>query len=140
VLLEQQLPVLTHIAPNRYLEKVLPKEFGVQLKPWFICTPTFWLGERQSSTDTRRSLDALSQADVEASGNSSSDDDAAIEPVSAGLKSLISLRGLRKTFSTPAGTKVAVHSLSLDCFENQITALLGHNGAGERLGDLSVHS
>jgi hypothetical protein len=113
---------------------VLPKEFGVQLKPWFICTPTFWLGERQSSTDT------LSQMDVEASGNSSSDDDAAIEPVSAGLKSLISLRRLRKTFSTPAGTKVAVHSLSLDCFENQITALLGHNGAGERLGDLFVHS
>lgn len=137
MLLEQQLPVLTHIAPNRYLEKVLPKEFGVQLKPWFICTPTFWLGERQSSTDTRRSLDALSQADVE---DDDSDDDAAIEPVSAGLKSLISLRGLRKTFSTPAGTKVAVHSLSLDCFENQITALLGHNGAGERLGDLSVHS
>jgi ABC-type transport system involved in cytochrome bd biosynthesis fused ATPase/permease subunit len=116
---------------------VLPKEFGVQLKPWFICTPTFWLGERQSSTDTRRSLDALSQADVE---DDDSDDDAAIEPVSAGLKSLISLRGLRKTFSTPAGTKVAVHSLSLDCFENQITALLGHNGAGERLGDLLVHS
>lgn len=115
-----------------YLEKVLPKEYGVRLKPWFICTPTFWLGQRQQSTNTSRSLDTrpLSQSDVEALGNISSDD-AAIEPVSAGLKSLISLRGLRKTFPTPAGTKVAVHSLNLECFENQITALLGHNGAGK---------
>ncbi len=38
----------------------------------------------------------------------------------------IEIRNLRKAF----GDKTAVEGLSMEIFSNQITALLGHNGAG----------
>ena len=40
----------------------------------------------------------------------------------------VSLRGLRKVFSTLDGEKVAVNHLDVDMYEGQIFALLGHNG------------
>lgn len=43
------------------------------------------------------------------------------------LKAGIKVQNLRKVFDK----KVAVKSLSLNMFENQITVLLGHNGAGK---------
>lgn len=43
------------------------------------------------------------------------------------LKAGIKVQNLRKVFNQ----KVAVNSLSLNMFENQITVLLGHNGAGK---------
>ena len=43
------------------------------------------------------------------------------------------IRGLGKSFSTPSGTKHAVENLNLTMYSGQITALLGHNGAGEGL-------
>jgi ABC-type multidrug transport system ATPase subunit len=39
--------------------------------------------------------------------------------------------GLSKEFSTPTGIKKAVDDLNLTMYSGQITALLGHNGAGE---------
>ncbi|RYE82596.1 MAG: hypothetical protein EOO65_05270, partial [Methanosarcinales archaeon] len=42
----------------------------------------------------------------------------------------VSIRGLSKHFDTPDGKKVAVDDLSLDMFEGQIFALLGHNVCG----------
>jgi ABC-type uncharacterized transport system ATPase subunit len=65
------------------------------------------------------------------------DDEAAVagspfEPVSDALKKQgaegknIEIHGLRKTF----GEKIAVDGLSLSMYSGQITALLGHNGAG----------
>merc|ERR1719359_2059856 len=38
---------------------------------------------------------------------------------------------LRREFSTPGGTKVAVAGLNLSMYEGQILAMLGHNGAGK---------
>ena len=46
-------------------------------------------------------------------------------------KRVVQLQGLRKEFSTPDGTKVAVESVSLDMYEGQIFVLLGPNGAGK---------
>lgn len=43
------------------------------------------------------------------------------------LKAGIKVQNLRKVFDK----KVAVKSLNLHMFENQITVLLGHNGAGK---------
>jgi ATP-binding cassette subfamily A (ABC1) protein 3 len=44
----------------------------------------------------------------------------------------VAIRGLRKLFKNPAGgdDRVAVDHLDLDLFQNQVTVLLGHNGAG----------
>ncbi|RHY10803.1 hypothetical protein DYB36_012240, partial [Aphanomyces astaci] len=47
---------------------------------------------------------------------------------------VVQLCGLRKTFPTDDNTicdKVAVHALDLTMYAGQITALLGHNGAGK---------
>ena len=60
------------------------------------------------------------------------DDGVAVEPVSNTLKEqvaqgkTIEIRKLRKVF----GEKTAVDGLSLSMYNGQITALLGHNGAG----------
>jgi ABC-type multidrug transport system ATPase subunit len=43
----------------------------------------------------------------------------------------IKVRGLVKQFNTPSGIKVAVDHLDLDVRKGEITALLGHNGAGK---------
>jgi ATP-binding cassette subfamily A (ABC1) protein 3 len=40
----------------------------------------------------------------------------------------VQIRDLRKVYS---GGKVAVEGLTLDLYEDHITALLGHNGAGK---------
>lgn len=42
----------------------------------------------------------------------------------------VAMRDLRKDFQTPTGIKKAVDGLSLTLYSGQITALLGHNGAG----------
>jgi ATP-binding cassette, subfamily A (ABC1), member 3 len=43
----------------------------------------------------------------------------------------VTIKGLRKEFDTPDGTKVAVDDLDVQMFEGQIFVLLGHNGAGK---------
>jgi ATP-binding cassette, subfamily A (ABC1), member 3 len=43
----------------------------------------------------------------------------------------VAVRGLRKEFDTPDGTKVAVDNVDLTMYEGQIFVLLGHNGAGK---------
>ncbi|MFN3496663.1 MAG: ABC transporter A family member, partial [Hydrogenophaga sp.] len=63
--------------------------------------------------------------------------DANMEPPNPSLQALASngrcvqIRGLRKEFPTPDGTKVAVKALDMTMYEGQIFALLGHNGAGK---------
>jgi ABC-type multidrug transport system ATPase subunit len=43
----------------------------------------------------------------------------------------ISIRKLKKDFAGTRGTITAVKNLSMDMYEGQILALLGHNGAGK---------
>ena len=60
-----------------------------------------------------------------------------VEPVTENLRSQIAagkcvdIRDLRKGFMTPTGVKMAVDGLNLTMYSGQITALLGHNGAGK---------
>lgn len=43
----------------------------------------------------------------------------------------VDIVNLYKEFSTPTGIKTAVDGLNLTMYSGQITALLGHNGAGK---------
>jgi hypothetical protein len=45
-------------------------------------------------------------------------------------KSGIQISGLAKTFQTPTGPFTALNGLNVNFYENEILALLGHNGAG----------
>ncbi|KAL7030128.1 hypothetical protein ACKWTF_006533 [Chironomus riparius] len=95
-----------------YIEKVKPGEFGVPEKWYFPLSPKFWCNG--SSKEVFVSDDAVK-------GNPNYES----EPTdkNAGIK----IRGLRKVY----GKKVAVNDLNLNIFEDQITVLLGHNGAGK---------
>lgn len=95
-----------------YVEKIRPGEFGVPEKFYFPFTLKFWTGKVKAPAIDHDSLYA-SNSDFEA------------EP--KGLDAGIQVRGLRKVYDK----KVAVNNLTLNMYEDQITVLLGHNGAGK---------
>ncbi|KAJ6635436.1 Phospholipid-transporting ATPase ABCA3 [Pseudolycoriella hygida] len=95
-----------------YVEKIKPGEFGVAEKFYFPFTLRFWTGKVKASEIDHDSL-YESNSDFEA------------EP--KGLTAGIQVRGLRKVYDN----KVAVNHLTLNMYEDQITVLLGHNGAGK---------
>ena len=103
-----------------YANRVVPSEFGQPLPLYFPFTLSYWCPGRVQSHV------------LEDSSEESNDEGVLIEEVSKTLKDQrkqgksIEIRNLRKTF----GEKTAVDDLSLSIYSGQITALLGHNGAG----------
>lgn len=100
-----------------YVEKIFPGEFGVAERWWFPVSRSFWLGPRLKdgrhvSTDNTQSLQSPENFET--------------EPKQKTIG--VQVRGLRKIYDNK---KVAVHSMSLNMYEDQITVLLGHNGAGK---------
>lgn len=97
-----------------YMERVLPSTYGVAL-PWnFLFSKAFWCDNGQ-----QRELPCSSEDRPH---------DAILEEVPQNLTASIHIKNLAKHF--PNG-KVAVDNLSFNIFEDQITILLGHNGAGK---------
>ncbi|KAL3693440.1 hypothetical protein R1sor_007091 [Riccia sorocarpa] len=104
-----------------YLEQVLPSEYGGRLPPWFLFTSSYWFGDKKTGLS----------AEYEMLGTDSDETiwDDQVEPVvGEDQRVAVKVRNLKKVFP---GGKVAVDGLSLSIYENQITALLGHNGAGK---------
>ncbi|OAE27724.1 hypothetical protein AXG93_4193s1240 [Marchantia polymorpha subsp. ruderalis] len=104
-----------------YLEQILPSEYGGRLKPWFLFTPRYWFGDKTYRLS----------AEYEMLGTDSdklSWDDQVEPMVGEDHRPAVQVNNLRKVFH---GGKVAVDGLSLTIYEDQITALLGHNGAGK---------
>ena len=67
---------------------------------------------------------------IEMSDNPTREPD--IELANDGLTVGVSIKGLRKEFTSDDGSKIqAVNGLYLDMYDGQVTALLGHNGAGK---------
>jgi len=119
-----------------YLEQVLPKEFGVRLPWYFPVMPSFWFPSMFGSSGLFNK-DGAEGMETSLLPHNVIEEGEYIESPGQELMGQITdnrtvnLRNLRKTFSTPDGTKVAVNSLTLTMFEGQITCLLGHNGAGK---------
>ncbi|KDO35467.1 hypothetical protein SPRG_00314 [Saprolegnia parasitica CBS 223.65] len=113
-----------------YLEKVVPKDYGITEKWYFLVSPSYWRNKR-SAGSVQTNLNIDDAAYVEGAAHD------AIEPVGMELKAqeatgeALQIRRLRREFKVPGGTKVAVHGLDLTMYKNQITCLLGHNGAGK---------
>lgn len=105
-----------------YFDKVIPNKYGIPKSPFFCFSKAYWFGDNE---EQKRNMVAESSTAVLGASNS------AFEPVPEGLEVGIRADAVVKAFSTPAGTKVAVDKLSLDIFKGQVTALLGHNGAGK---------
>ena len=114
-----------------YLDQVVPSEYGIQRKPWFVLMPGYWLGDA-----TRNELAPLGAPLPAAADGERPPPPLAIERLepldAAGIEGqrhggAVRTRGLRKVY--PRG--VAVHGLDLEMRSGQITALLGSNGAGK---------
>jgi ABC-type polysaccharide/polyol phosphate transport system ATPase subunit len=82
-----------------------------------LCSPSYWRGDPAEAGDIV--VDTNTAADV--------------EPVVEGIanKLALEIKGLCKVFYSNGIRKVAVSHLNLDVYRGQITALLGHNGAGK---------
>ena len=106
-----------------YLTYVLPSTYGVKLPVCFCCSPKFYyscLGCDRNDNDYNK-LDESLINDVEK-------DQVNFESMeNTDLQVGVSIQNLRKTF----GNVVAVNGTSLNMYNGQIFALLGHNGAGK---------
>ncbi|ETP35909.1 hypothetical protein F442_16025 [Phytophthora nicotianae P10297] len=136
------------VALGWYLEQVLPQQYGVR-KPWyFLLTKSYWVNKIDQSKDDEMATSSenytlspqaggvytqLTDNIAKPSGN------AYVEPVNAALAmqerngTCLQIRGLRKVFplEEDGEERVAVAGLDLAMYSGQITALLGHNGAGK---------
>jgi ATP-binding cassette, subfamily A (ABC1), member 3 len=103
-----------------YTNRIARSEFGRPLPWYFPCTLSYWCPGTMTSPTADENEELVY------------DEGVAVEPVSNTLKDQaaqgksIEIRKLRKVF----GEKIAVDGLSMSFYSGQITALLGHNGAG----------
>lgn len=96
-----------------YVEKIRPGEFGVAEKFYFPFMPSFWCGSNDAKVHVDPQSPTRDHPDFET------------EPT--GKQVGVQVRGLRKVYDK----KVAVNNLNVNMYEDQITVLLGHNGAGK---------
>ncbi|EGC30600.1 hypothetical protein DICPUDRAFT_41231 [Dictyostelium purpureum] len=101
-----------------YLQEVVPTEYGTKKPFYFIFSPKYWCSIGSNSNIY----------DIESTYQN---DDVELIPNDIKSKVTISIRNLRKEFSTGDGIRVAVNDLYLDMYENQIHAFLGPNGSGK---------
>lgn len=100
-----------------YLDNIWPLQYGIPKHPLFFLQRSYW----QPETDK---LDHNTVANEE--GGADSD---FVEQPPPGMEVTICLSNVTKRF--PGAATNAVENLSLKMYEGQITALLGHNGAGK---------
>lgn len=104
---------LLHLLIALYVEKIAPGEFGVPEKWYFLFTKQFWCGAQADNVNENGNF-------VTKYDNFEADP----QNLQAGIK----VRNLRKVYGNK---KEAVKGLTLNMFNDQITVLLGHNGAGK---------
>lgn len=115
-----------------YFERVVPSTFGVSMPWYFCCTPSWW----KQSCGLDNEEEDIELPVINNNGENDEDRNNIIEPVDDELASKvrISAKKLAKSFPNddPNAPPIqAVSNFSLDIYEGQIFALLGHNGAGK---------
>ncbi|CAJ2671488.1 unnamed protein product [Trifolium pratense] len=138
-LLMMILDTLLYCAIGLYFDKVLPKEYGLRY-PWnFIFKKDFWRKKKVVNNCSSGFKVKTAGKSSESEGNLLGQDtfNPAIEAISLDMKQqeidgrCIQIRNLHKVYATKKGDCCAVNKLQLTLYENQILALLGHNGAGK---------
>ncbi|CAK4190139.1 unnamed protein product [Aphanomyces euteiches] len=110
-----------------YFERVVPKDYGVTEKWYFLVSPSYWRKKfakkiQAAHNDVAVALDIYND-NIEAVGEDLRQQERSGEA--------LQIRNLRRVFPVPGGEKVAVKGMNLTMYKNQITCLLGHNGAGK---------
>ncbi|KAJ4840078.1 ATP-binding cassette sub- A member 1 [Turnera subulata] len=134
-LLMMFLDTLMYCSIGLYLDKVLPSGNGAH-SPWnFFFQKSFWRMKRMSKYSNLEDNEKL--PDNIANVSASESCGPAVEAISLDMKQqeldnrCIQIRNLQKVYASKKGSCCAVNSLQLTLYENQILALLGHNGAGK---------
>ncbi|KAK9157371.1 hypothetical protein Scep_003945 [Stephania cephalantha] len=128
-LLMMLLDSLLYCAIGLYLEKVLPRENGSR-RPWNFLFKKIYRGKMSEVQSDKicSKKSSLSRKGIT---------EPVVETISLDMKQqeldgrCIQVKNLHKVYSTRKGKCCAVNALSLTLYENQILALLGHNGAGK---------
>eukprot|EP00551_Chaetoceros_affinis_P007272 CAMPEP_0203672206 /NCGR_PEP_ID=MMETSP0090-20130426/7774_1 /ASSEMBLY_ACC=CAM_ASM_001088 /TAXON_ID=426623 /ORGANISM="Chaetoceros affinis, Strain CCMP159" /LENGTH=2044 /DNA_ID=CAMNT_0050537473 /DNA_START=44 /DNA_END=6178 /DNA_ORIENTATION=- len=104
-----------------YLEQIIPRQYGVAKKWYFLILPSFW---KEVFPFLRKNDRAPSIV-----GNQEEDDieDGTIEGVNADAK--LRIENLVKIYNPKKPP--AINNLNLSTYDSEITCLLGHNGAGK---------
>lgn len=113
-----------------YFSQVWPSKVGVPKIWYFIFLPSYWFPKEYSNNNTRLSDVTQSMHNlIDSENGNKSVDNIPTEQVNESLlgRPTVVVNKLRKTF----GNQVSVNDLSFKMYENQIFALLGHNGAGK---------
>ncbi|CAK9155598.1 unnamed protein product [Ilex paraguariensis] len=138
-LLMMLLDALLYCVIGLYLDKVLHKENGVRY-PWdFLFCKCFWRKNNRTEHQACSSeVNIIGEHSKEKANFSEKDiHEPALEATSLDMKQneldgrCIQIGNLHKVYTAKKGKICAVNNLQLTLYENQILALLGHNGAGK---------
>eukprot|EP00124_Ichthyophonus_hoferi_P000157 Ihof_evm21s5 gene=Ihof_evmTU21s5 len=114
-----------------YIENVFPGTYGVS-KPWyFLFTRRYWCGRHSKNCSNVSATTTDNFADDIGAVNDPEPLQKYVgmfETEPNDLRAGVKIENLTKRYSNG---KLAVHDLSLNMYEGQITCLLGHNGAGK---------
>ena len=112
-----------------YISSVFPGEYGIPLKWYFPFTKSYWCPNSYSGDESsgieNQGFDFKTRDEVNLHNKLNS---SYFETEPKGMQKGIQIKGLSKTFD--GGDTYAVKTLNLNTYSGQITALLGHNGAG----------
>ncbi|KAG8129250.1 hypothetical protein E2320_016250, partial [Naja naja] len=106
-----------------YFDKVVPDKYGVPYPPLFFLKKTYWCKPKSPYTGDAP-MSELSHRNIFSDNT---------EPVPSEFdgKEVIRLNNIKKTYKTKSTETEALKGLSLDIYEGQITAILGHSTSGK---------
>lgn len=93
---------------------------------WFPFSPSYWQAADPGTQRTPASIGLPSESAAAGPGSSAC-------PPPAGPDYAVSIRGLTKVYQSGCGARVALDAVDLVFRAGRVTAVLGHNGAGESM-------
>jgi ATP-binding cassette, subfamily A (ABC1), member 3 len=129
------IDVLLYLFLGFYLQNVVSHQFGIK-RPWnFLCKSSYWCKKnKRSAKEMNVRLNEIlpSEKDdiIDVKNNIDAKNFQTEQQYDERLKAgdCLQIKDLKKTFDDG---KVAVDGLNLNLYNNEIFALLGHNGAGK---------
>ncbi|XP_006608402.1 ABC transporter A family member 1-like isoform X1 [Apis dorsata] len=125
-LIMMTLDIILYACLAYYFDCVIPSEYGTKRTPWFCFTPEFWCQRKAPRVPSSNG-----ESNSFIPGEETNRD---VEPVVREMKGREAIRivDLYKSYQKCRKPEIkAVNGINLTIYEGQITAILGHNGAGK---------